>query len=116
MWSVPVAGGWALVVYGGTAYVDYVPGLDQPGSWHSGLGGGIGWTSPKGTWQVLAGYAFGIDAIRGDGRGAHNVGLLMQWDLERTGKDVLPESARVGSWVRKLNPSSWRGFSGLFHR
>ncbi len=114
LWSVPVVGGWDLVVYGGTAYVNYVPGLSQPGNWHTGLGGGLGWTSPTGAWQILAGYAYGIDAIRGDERGGHNVGLMVQWDLERRGGAAMTDADRVGSWVRRLNPSSWRGFNSLF--
>lgn len=113
LWSVPVSHGFDVEMYGGTAYVDYVSGLEQPGSWVSGVGGGVGWTSPGGAWQVLAGYAYGIDALRDGGRGAHNVGVVLQWDLERSS---LPKDERVRRWMRKLNPTSWRGFNGLFRR
>jgi hypothetical protein len=38
----PVIGRWDLLGYGGTAWVDYAAGLEQPGHWHSGVGGGPG--------------------------------------------------------------------------
>ncbi len=115
LWSVPVGSGFDLEFYGGTAYVDYVPGLDQPGAWQNGVGGGVGWTSPGGGWQILAGYAYGIDALRDGERGAHNVGFIVQWDLERGGAP-LPDGERVKTWLRKMNPTSWRGFNGMFRR
>ena len=32
---------WNLDAMAATAVVDYLPGLEQPGHWHSGVGGGI---------------------------------------------------------------------------
>jgi hypothetical protein len=74
---------WAFTAVAATAGVQYVTGLQQPGHWHSGVGGGFRYRSPKDAWQVLLAYGYGIDAIRDHGRGAHNVGLLLQFDLER---------------------------------
>lgn len=74
---------WAFTAVAATATVQYVSGLEQPGHWHSGVGGGIRYRSPKDAWQVVLAYAYGIDAIRDSGRGAHNIGLLLQFDLER---------------------------------
>jgi hypothetical protein len=74
---------WAFTAVAATATVQYVEGVEQPGHWHSGVGGGIRYRSPKDAWQVVLAYAYGIDAIRNDGRGAHNIGLLLQFDLER---------------------------------
>ncbi|MCI0744907.1 MAG: hypothetical protein L0Y58_05820 [Verrucomicrobia subdivision 3 bacterium] len=74
---------WAFTAVAATATVQYVDGLEQPGHWHSGVGGGIRYRSPKDAWQVVLAYAYGIDAIRDHGRGAHNIGLLIQFDLER---------------------------------
>ncbi len=112
----PVIGRWDLLGYGGTALVDYTAGLEQPGHWHSGLGGGIGWTSSNAAWQFMLGYAYGVDAIREEGRGAHNVGLLVQWDLSRKSSDSPSDSQRIQSMVRRLNASSWRGFNRLFQK
>ena len=62
--------------------VDYVAGLNQAGDWHSGVSGGLGYRSPRKAWQAIAGYAYGLDAIRNQGRGAHSIGILVQYDLE----------------------------------
>jgi hypothetical protein len=79
---------WALTGIAATAGVNYLGGLEQVGNWHSGLGGGISYRSPKEAWQILVAYGWGIDAIRSHGRGAHNVGFLLQFDLERAHRDL----------------------------
>ena len=56
-------------------------GVEQPGNWHSGVGGGIRYRSSKDAWQVVLAYAYGIDAIRNDSRGA--TASARQFDLER---------------------------------
>ena len=66
-----------------TAGVNYISGLEQPGNWHSGAGGDLRYRSPSNAWQLVLGYAYGIDAIRSHGRGAHSVGVLLQFDLDR---------------------------------
>ncbi len=83
-YSVPLdrARQWSINGLAATAVVDYVSGLNQPGDWHSGVSGGIGYRSPRRVWQFIAGYAYGFDAIRTQGRGAHSVGLMVQYDLE----------------------------------
>jgi len=85
-----------------TAVVDYLAGLEQPGNWHTGLGVGILYKTR--TLKVMVGYAYGVDAIRSDGRGAHSIGLLMQLDWAQA-YDALfnPES-----------PSRWRGWQSIF--
>src|SRR6185436_12715893 len=72
---------WAISFVAAGAVTEYIEGLQQPGSWHSGVGAGIRWR-PWQTWQMSIGYAYGIDALRNDNRGAHSIGFLMQWDLE----------------------------------
>lgn len=57
-------------------------GYIQPGGWHSGLGGGLGYRSKKNSWQVILSSGYGVDAIRNGQRGKHSVGLLLQYDLE----------------------------------
>jgi len=81
-----------------TAVVDYLPGLGQPGNWHTGVGAGVLYKSKA--VKVMAGYAFGVDAIRTGGRGAHSLGILMQVDWAQARNQLFnPE-----------DPNRWRGF------
>jgi hypothetical protein len=73
---------WSLTAFGGTGWIDYLNGLEQPGDWHSGLGGGITFTSPRTSWFVTLVYSHGFDAIRSHGRGANQIGILFQYDFE----------------------------------
>ena len=66
-----------------TAVVDYLDGQEQPGDWHSGVGGGIGYQSPSQVWKASVNYGYGIDALRNGDRGAHVVSLALQFDLEK---------------------------------
>lgn len=91
---------WSLNLALATAGVDYLPGLEQPGSWLSGVGAGILYTSSA--LKVMVGYGYGVDAIRSSGRGAHSIGILMQIDLERARTILNPEE-----------PGRWRGFQRI---
>lgn len=95
---------WGANVTATTAYVDYLPGLDQPGNWHSGLAGGIMYRRPTDALKVMLVYAYGVDAIRRNGRGDHSVGVLFQWDLEKTRTALLDSQ----------NPNRWRGWQRIF--
>lgn len=97
---------WNLSLHAATALIDYTAGFDQPGSWHSGGGGGLIYRSAKGGWQVAAGYAYGIDALRSDGRGAQSVSILIQYDF----------TSGEGFFVPGFHPTKWRGFDRLFRR
>lgn len=77
----------ALSFVAAAAATDYLPGVEQPGSWHSGVGAGVRWR-PYSSFQVSLGYAYGVDAIRKSDRGAHSIGFLMQWDLEAAGRGI----------------------------
>jgi hypothetical protein len=94
---------WNLNVTATTAGVDYIPGLEQPGDWHSGVGGGILYKSRS--WKVMLGYAYGVDAIRDGGRGANSIGLLIQLDWGHAKESLYtpPESGR------------WRGLQQIFN-
>lgn len=92
---------WNLNINAATAGVDYLPGLEQPGHWLSGAGAGILYKSSM--LKVMVGYAYGVDAIRSSGRGAHSVGVLMQVDLERALSVLNPEE-----------PERWRGLQRIF--
>jgi hypothetical protein len=95
-------GRWNANLMATTAGVDYLDGLEQPGHWHSGVGGGILYQAAS--LKVMLGYAYGIDALRSGGRGAHSVGILMQIDLEHA-KQML---------YSPQQPNRWRGFQRIF--
>jgi hypothetical protein len=73
---------WSLNPIGSVATVDYLPGMAQPGHFNSGAGIGLGYRSRSGAWEALAGYGYGFEAIRSDGRGGQSIGILLQIDLE----------------------------------
>jgi hypothetical protein len=92
---------WNVNVMAATAGVDYVPGLKQPGNWLSGAGVGILYKTSS--VKVMLGYAYGIDAIRSHGRGAHSIGILLQYDLEHARSTVLNPD----------EPGRWRGIQRI---
>src|SRR5262249_16291554 len=92
---------WNISVMGATAAVDYLPGLEQPGHCHSGVGFGVLYKTPS--FRVMVGYAYGVDAIRDEHKGAHSVGILMQLDLAQA-KEALFNPAQ---------PSRWRGLQQI---
>lgn len=98
---------WNGTIFGATAAVDYLPGLEQPGDWHSGVGGGIGYTSPRGSWFITLIYGHGFDAIRNGKRGADQVGLVFQYDFE-----ARKEGAR--RFRPTVNPYGSKGTERIF--
>jgi hypothetical protein len=97
---------WRADAFGATGAVDYLTPLEQPGNWHSGLGGGITYTSPRSSWFVSVFYGHGFDAIRNDRRGADQVGLVFQYDFEarksgvrRFHPNVNPYGSRAGERI-----------------
>jgi len=92
---------WNLSVNAATSYVDYLPGLAQPGNWNSGVGGGVFYTSPS--WRVMVGYGYGFNAIRSSGRGASSIGVLLQLDLEHAAEAF-----------HAPPPSHWPGLQRFF--
>jgi len=87
---------WRLSAAATTAYVDYLPGLEQPGHWNSGFGGGIVYRSPSDSWQLAVVYGYGVDAMRSDGRGAQSLTFLLQFDLDRTRRRFFDPSTGMG--------------------
>jgi hypothetical protein len=75
---------WNVTIGAATAWVDYVDALEQPGNWHSGFNGGIGYTAKERRWRVFTAYGYGLDAIRSNGRGGHNVALIFQYNFGHT--------------------------------
>jgi hypothetical protein len=74
---------WQLRLGAATAYVDYLPGLEQPGHWHTGVGPSLSFTSRSEVWRVILRYGYGFNALRDGREGAHSVGLLYQYDFEQ---------------------------------
>lgn len=98
-----------LSLYGGGARVDYLDGLEQPGGWHSGAGGGLTFISPTGAWIVTALYAHGFNALRKDEeRGANQIGLIFQWDMEAK------KRGKSRFFTPEVNPYGSRGGERLF--
>lgn len=75
---------WRVGAGASTALVGYTPGVDQPGNWNSGVGGGVSYHTKDGRVKVVFSYGYGIDAIRSGGRGGHSVALAMQYDLAKS--------------------------------
>jgi hypothetical protein len=74
---------WKLTAMAATAVVHFIDGHEQPGNWHSGVGGGIAYESASEVWKAGLNYGFGIDARREGARGAHVITFVLQFDLER---------------------------------
>lgn len=83
-------------VTGSTAWVDYLKGLQQPGPWNSGVGGGFVFRSPSDLWMVGIGYGYGFNAIRGDARGAQSLLFLLQFDWGRTRERLFDPDNGIG--------------------
>jgi hypothetical protein len=88
-----------------TAVVDYLPGESQPGNSLTGVGGGILYHTPSNRLKLIFNYAYGIDAIRANGRGASSVGVLMQIDLGRMSSPKFnqPQPLPLHGWQRFFN-------------
>lgn len=95
---------WNIDVNAASAFVDYLPGLEQPGNWLNGVGGGILYRSPSQRLKVMVNYAYGVDAIRSHGRGANSIGVFLQLDL----------GPAHGPAFNPAHPGLWRGWQWLF--
>lgn len=93
---------WNLNLTAAAAAVDYLDGLEQSGDWHSGLGAGIVYRTSS--LKTMVGYAYGVNAIRSDGRGAHSIGVLLQLDWGRAKQELF----------NPASPNLWHGFQRVF--
>lgn len=93
---------WNLNFTAATAAVKYIEGLEQPGNWHSGVGAGILYRTPS--LIIMVGYAYGVDAIRSHGRGAHSIGVLMQLNWGKAREELFSPTT----------PNLWRGVQRVF--
>ena len=74
---------WQVRLGAASAYVDYLPGFEQPGHWHTGMGPDLSFTSRSQVWRVILRYGYGFNALRDGQEGGHSVGLLYQYNFER---------------------------------
>jgi len=74
---------WQLRVEAASAYVDYLPGFEQPNHWNTGVGPSVSFTSRSEVWRVILRYGYGINALRDGQEGAHSIGVLYQYNFER---------------------------------
>jgi len=93
---------WNIDLNGATAYVDYLPGLEQSNHGNTGVGGGILYKTPS--FKIMVGYAYGVDAIRSHGRGANSLGILMQLDWSKAKNEIF----------NPTQPSLWQGMQRVF--
>ena len=81
---------WRISPMGGLAVVDYLPGTEQPGAFNSGAGIAVGYKAHSGTWQIMATYGYGFEAIRSSGRGAQAVGIFLEINLHARNPSAPP--------------------------
>jgi hypothetical protein len=93
---------WSVNVTASTALIGFLPGTEEPGNWHSGVGGGVLYKT--GSFKFMVGYAYGVNAIRSHGTGANSVGVLMQMDMGKAKAEVFNPSV----------PSHWQGLQRVF--
>ena len=74
---------WQARLGAATAYLDSLPGFEQPSRWQTGVGTDLSYTSRSRAWRVIVRYGYGINALRDGQEGAHSVGLLYQYNFEQ---------------------------------
>ena len=74
---------WQLRLGVATAYVDYLPGFEQPNPWNTGAGPSLSFTSRSEVWRLILRYGYGFNALRDGEEGAHSIGVLYQYNFER---------------------------------
>jgi hypothetical protein len=52
---------WQFAFMAATAVVDYLKGFEQRRDWHSGVGGGIAYTSVSEIWKAALSYGYGFE-------------------------------------------------------
>jgi len=104
---------WNLFFNAATAIIDYFPGTqsspgttEEPGNSVTGVGTGLLYRSPSDRFKIMLTYGYGIDAVRSGGRGANSIGVLLQFNLEKS------KNSRFDSRA----PGHWQGWNWLMGR
>ena len=100
---------WSAHGFGDAANVAYLRGLEQPDPWNEGAGVGVDYLSRGGILRTELNYAYGFNAMRAGGRGAHSVSFLAQLDLMAWRKHAAPEHP-----ASKAPPAKPEGLDWLF--
>lgn len=67
-----------------SALLDYLRGFEQPDRWQTGAGCGLTYTPKNKICRMVLRYGYGFNAVRDNGgKGAHSVGLLVQYDFQQ---------------------------------
>ena len=91
---------WSVAARLGLAWLDYLPGFEEPGRWHLGLGTDLRYKSPGRAWQFQLGVAEAPTALRPGGRGAQSVFFVLQYDLLRSAGPL--QDMRDNPYLRSL--------------
>ncbi|HNQ87475.1 MAG TPA: hypothetical protein PKM73_02435 [Verrucomicrobiota bacterium] len=75
---------WQVGASAATAWTDYLAGFELSNRWNTGVGGGLLYRSPTGSWQLALQYGYAFNAVRDHSRGAQSLTFLLQFDLGRT--------------------------------
>jgi hypothetical protein len=74
---------WQLRLGVASAYVDYLPGFEQPNHWNTGIGPSLSYTTRSEVWRLILRYGYGFNALRDGQQGGHSIGLLYEYNFER---------------------------------
>lgn len=99
---------WRLNFYGATAPLEFLNGMEQESTWHSGMGGGLTYVSPRGAWFLSLVYGYGFNALRKGDEGASQVGILFQYDFDAVSR------YRYRRFEPNVSPYTSRGGERLF--
>jgi hypothetical protein len=102
------AASWNVLAFGSVGIVDYLPGFEQSDHWHGGFGAGLLYQTPSRGWQIGGAAAYGVNAMRDDGRGAISFTFMVQYDL-----DAVLRGGGEPFWRPVISTSTWQG---LFRR
>lgn len=111
-YAVPVSasGRWRLAPYGSAALVEYLPGFEQSGEWHVGVGLAALFRTTDRRWEMGVSGAYGFNAVRNDDeRGGIAAGAMVQYNFNRRGEGALYRAQP--DW---LGPDAGRSFLRLF--
>jgi hypothetical protein len=67
-----------------TAHVDYLNGYQQNSDWQTGVGGGLTFAPKNKSFEIVLRYGYGFNAIRDAKEGAQSIGLLFQYNFEKS--------------------------------
>lgn len=74
---------WQLRLGVASAYVDYLPGFEQPNHWNTGAGPSLSYTARSEVWRLILRYGYGFNALRDGQQGGHSIGMLYEYNFER---------------------------------